>query len=49
LHARTAGVRAYKHLRASRCRNDKRSSGNQTEYKSIHHTLQCFFDLALHI
>jgi signal transduction histidine kinase len=28
LHARTAGVRAYKHLRASRCRNDEYNRGN---------------------
>jgi hypothetical protein len=49
LNARTAGIRAYKHLRAGRCRNHKRSSGNQTEYKFIHRILQCFFDLILHI
>ena len=47
LHARTAGVRAYKHLRASWCRNDEYKGGNQPEYKFIHNILQYIFDLAL--
>jgi hypothetical protein len=43
LHARAAGVRAYKYLRANWCRDDKDSRGNQTEYKFIHRILRSLF------
>ena len=47
MHARTAGVRAYKHLRVRRCRNDEYKGGNQPEYKFVHKILQYLFDLTL--
>ena len=40
LHARTAGVRAYKHLRASWRRCEECNGGNQPEYKFVHKILQ---------